>query len=948
MRSVISWFAENHVAANLLMLIILVAGAVIALDIKLEIFPETEMDKVRISVAYPGASPSEVEEGIIRRVEENVAGIEGIERIDSVAGEGLGSVTVEAMKGWDVKRLLDDVKSEVDRITTLPEEAEEPEVREVTRRTQVISIGFYGEVPESSLKHLVQKAKDDLTGIEGITQAELAAVRDSEIHVEIPEKNLRKYGLTLRSVADAVSRSSLDLPAGSVKAEEGEVLIRAKGRRYYAGEFRDIPVITRPDGTAVLLGEIAELRGGFEDVDMAARFQGKPAAIINVYRVADQSALEVAEKVRDYVEQARVGLPNGVDMDYYQDMSVILKSRIQLLTKNMFYGLILVSLLLGLFLNARLAFWVTLGIPISFAFGLMLLPYYGVSLNMISLFAFIMVLGIVVDDAIIVGENVFRRQEEGLGRLKASVEGSLQVGRPVIFSVLTTMVAFAPLLAVGGSMGKLMRDIPVVVILVLLGSLVESLLILPCHLARSRASGRRQKPKIMTRVLGWIVAKPYHKCVQFVMRWRYATVASGMAMLFIIFGLYASGKIQYTFFPKVEGDVLQCMITMPSGTPMERTEEVVEYVERSAEKMLSKEDEKRPDSASPLLEHTASVIGMQFGGHGGAGDSGGHLAHVIVQLLEAEERGISSAFLNDLWRRKVGEIPDAESLVFRSEIHSAGNPVEVHLSMDEHDLLPDAADELKAELESFSGVYDIADSFLPGKMEMQFDLKPEAAQLGLKLDDLARQVRSAFYGAEALRFQRDKNEVKVLVRYPEKERRSLGNVEQMRIRTPEGHEVPFSRVAEVKMERGYASIERARRQRVIKITADVDEDTTNANDVRNYLVDRILPEMKSRYPGLRYTIEGEGQEQKQVLGDVGKGFIVALFCIYALLAVPFRSFSQPFVVMFAIPFGMMGAVLGHMLLGYNITVMSLLGMVGLAGVVVNDSLILVHRINELR
>ncbi|MCF8111942.1 MAG: efflux RND transporter permease subunit [Desulfobacteraceae bacterium] len=948
MKSVIGWFAENHVAANLLMFIILVAGTVIALGIKLEIFPETELDKVRISVAYPGASPSEVEEGIVRRIEENVAGVEGIERIDSVAREGVGSITVEAMKGWDIKRLLDDVKSEVDRITTLPEEAEEPEVREVTRRVQVISVGFYGDVPEKSLKHLVQKAKDDLTGIEGITQVEFAAVRASEIHVEIPEKNLRKYGLTLRAVADAVSRSSLDLPAGSVEAQEGEVLIRAKGMRYYAGEFRDIPVITRPDGTAVVLDEIAELKEGFEDVDMAARFQGKPAAIINVYRVADQSALDVAKKVRDYVEQARAGLPHGVDMDYYQDMSVILKSRIQLLTKNMFYGLILVSLLLGLFLNARLAFWVTLGIPVSFAFGLMLLPHYGVSLNMISLFAFIMVLGIVVDDAIIVGENVFRRQEEGLGRLTASVEGSLQVGRPVIFSVLTTMVAFAPLLFVGGSMGKLMGDIPVVVILVLLGSLVESLLILPCHLARSRASGRRQKPKLMTRVLGWIVAKPYRRGVEFLLRWRYAAVASAMALLFIIFGLYAAGKIQYTFFPKVEGDVLQCMITMPSGTPIQRTEEVVEYVEKSAEKMLSQQDEKRPADAPPLLEHTASVIGMQLGGHGGVGDSGGHLAHVFVQLLEAEERGISSRFLNDKWRREVGEIPDAESLVFSSEIHSAGSPVEVHLSMDEHDLLLDAADELKAELERFSGVYDIADSFLPGKMEMQLDLKPEAAQLGLKLDDLARQVRSAFYGAEALRFQRDKDEVKVLVRYPGNERRSLGNVEQMRIRTPEGYEVPFSRVAEVRMERGYASIERARRQRVIKVTADVNEDITNANDVRSYLVEKILPQMESKYPGLRYKIEGEGQEQKQVLGDVGKGFIIALFCIYALLAVPFRSFSQPFVVMFAIPFGMVGAVLGHMLLGYNITVMSLLGMVGLAGVVVNDSLVLVYRINELR
>lgn len=949
MKTVMAWFAENHVAANLLMFFVLVAGIVVGTGIKLEIFPETELDKISITAAYPGASPSEVEEGVVRRIEENVAGIEGIKRIDSVAREGVGTVTIEVMSGWDIKKLLDDVKSEVDRITTFPEEAEEPEVREITRRIQVISVGVYGDASELTLKNVVQTVKDDLTNLPGITQAEVAAVRDNEIHIEISEQTLRKYGLTLGAVADAVARSSLDLPAGSVEAEEGEVLIRAKGRRYYAREYRDIPVITRPDGTRITVGQIATLKEGFADVDLAARFQAKPAAIINVYRVADQSALEVAKKVRDYVERARPGLPAGVGMEYYQDMSTILKSRIELLGKNMFFGLILVCLLLGAFLNARLAFWVTLGIPISFAFGLMLLPYYDVSLNMISLFAFIMVLGIVVDDAIIVGENVFRRQEEGLGALQAAIDGSYDVGRPVIFSVLTTMVAFAPLLAVGGTMGKLMRDIPIVVILVLLGSLMESLLVLPCHLSGGRSgSGKKApRPKRMSRVLNWIVAGPYRKTVTIAVQWRYATVAGGVAVLLLTFGLYAAGMVRYTFFPKVEGDVLQCMITMPSGTPMERTRQVVEQVERAARQMLAEQDAGRPEDAPPLLEHTASIIGAQFGNRGGVGDSGGHLAHVFVQLLEGEKREISSAVLNNLWRKRVGTVADAESLVFKSEIHSAGSPVEVHLSLDDHDLLLDAADELKAELEAFAGVFDITDSFMPGKMEMQLSLKPEAANLGLKLNDLARQVRHAFYGAEALRFQRDKNEVKVLVRYPDEERRSLGNVEQMRIRTPGGHEVPFSQVAEVKMERGYASIERAQRQRVIKVMADVNEKVTNANEVRQYLVNRYLPGLKNRYPGLRYSIEGEGEEQRQVLGDVQRGFIIALFCIYALLAVPFRSFSQPLVVMCAIPFGVVGAVLGHLLLGYNISMMSLLGMVGLAGVVVNDSLVLVHRVNEL-
>lgn len=947
MRTAVAWFADNHVAANLLMFFILLSGLAIGIGIKLEVFPDTQLDKISITVPYPGASPSEVEEGVVRRIEENVAGLEGIKRIDSVSREGTASVTIEVMRGWDNKKLLDEVKSQVDRITTLPAESEEPVVREVTRRIQVISVAVYGDVPEAALKHVAQTMKDELTNIEGVTLAELSAVRDNEIHIDVPEKTLREYGLTLGAVADAVARSSLDLPAGSVDAREGEVLIRTKGRRYYADQYRDVPVLTRPDGSRVTLGQIARLTEGFADVDLSARFQGKPAAIINVYRVADQSALDVAAKVRDHVRRIDPTLPHGISAQHYQDMSTILKSRIELLSKNMLLGLLLVSILLGVFLNVRLAFWVTLGIPISFAFGLMLLPQYDVSLNMISLFAFIMVLGIVVDDAIIVGENIFRQREQGVSRLKASVEGALEVGRPVIFSVLTTMVAFWPLLMVGGTMGKFMRHIPVVVILVLLGSLVESLFILPAHLARSKAAYKAgSRPKRMTRLLNRVIRGPYRKILAFCIRWRYATLAFGLAVLLLTAGLYSAGTIKFTFFPKVAGDVLECRITMPAGTPMHRTEEVVAQILEKAEALLAEKDRLRPDNAPSLLEHTASMIGAQFGRQ--ASDSGGHLAQIWIQLIAGEKREISSIELTQQWRKRVGQIPDAESITYKSEIHSAGNPVEVHLSLEEHDQLIAAAGELKTELEGFAGVFDINDSYLPGKMEMQLKLKPEAASLGLKLADLATQTRHAFYGAEAMRFQRDKNEIKVLVRYPDEERRSLANVEKMRIRTPDGSEVPFSKVAAVTMERGYTSIERAQRLRVIKVTADVNEKVTNANEVRQYLENQYLPKLENRFAGLRYTIEGEGQEQKEVLGDISKWFVIALFGIYALLAVPFKSFSQPFIVMAAIPFGIVGAVLGHLLMGFNLSFISLFGMVGLSGVVVNDSLVLIHRINALR
>ncbi len=954
MRKAVAWFAENHVAANLLMIFLLLAGALTGLTMKLEIFPETALDRINISMVYAGASPAEVEEAVIRRVEESVAGLAGIKRIDSVAREGFGTVTLEVMKGWDLKKLLDEVKAEVDRISTFPEEAEDPIVREVTRRSRVIYVAVYGDAPEKTIKHLTEKVKDDLTNLPGITLAELLGVRKGEILIEVSEESLRRYGLTLGRVAQIVQNASLDLPAGSVKTAGGEILLRTKGRRYSTEDYLDIAVITRADGSIVTLGQMAILKDGFEDVDLFARFQGKPAGMIQVYRVADQNALSVAATVKKYISETRPDLPAGIDIASFSDRSRILNSRLNLLLKNMGIGLVLVIILLGLLMNIRLAFWVTLGIPISFMAGMMFLPQFDVSINMISLFAYIMVLGIVVDDAIIIGENIFRQSEEGAAPLESAVEGALEVGRPVIFSVLTTVVAFWPLLLGGGFMGKMMRNIPIVIILVLLGSLVESLFILPAHMARSKGLVNSRGPgkkriKISARCLTWIIQKPYARLLDFCLHWRYATLASGVAVLMLALGIYQAGWIKFTFFPKVEGDTLRCLVTMPAGTPVERTEEIVTHLERTARETLKMMDKGRPAGAPPLFEYSVGLIGFQMSRRGGANSSGSHLAQIWIQLIEGEKRDIGAMRLTRMWRKKVGRsIPDAESIVYRSELHSAGNAIEINLSSDAHDTLLTAAEDLKNELKTYPGVFDIEDSFLPGKREMQLKLKPAAHSLGLTLSDLALQVRHAFYGAEALRLQRNKDEVKVLVRYPESERRSLGYVEEMRIRTADGHEVPFSQVAQVDMVQGYVSIERAQRKRVIKVTADVDESVANANEVRITLENRFLRQLKSRYPELRYSVEGEGKEQKESMGDVYRGFAIALFGIYALLAIPFKSFTQPFIVMAAIPFGFLGAFVGHLIMGLNISFLSLFGMVGLAGVVVNDSLVLIDATNRMR
>lgn len=956
MRGMIAWFARNHVAANLLMFFLLLAGTVTALSNKVEVMPESSLDRITIATEYPGAAPEEVEEAIIRRIEENVAGLAGIKRIDSVAREGYGTVTVEVMQGWNLKQLLDDVKGEVDRITTFPEEAEQPVIREVTRRTQVINVVLYGDAPEWTLKHLAEQLKDDLTNLPGITLADLFGVRSGEIHLEISEQALRRYGLTLGQVADKVRRGSLDLPAGTIKAEGGEVLVRTKGRRYHAQDYRDLAIITRPDGTTVTLGQIATLSDGFEDVDLFARFQGKPAAVIQVYRVADQNALTVAGTVKKFIDQIRSGLPHGVAITTYQDRSEILRSRIRLLLKNMTMGLVLVSLLLGIFLSVRLAFWVTLGIPVAFLTGMWLLPQFDVSINMISLFAFIMVLGIVVDDAIVIGENVFRKRELGLPRDEAAIEGTIEVGLPVIFSVLTTVAAFWPLMMGSGIIGKIMRHIPIVVILVLLGSLMESLLILPAHLARSRngsGTGRTgpRKTKFTARLLNRFIAGPYARFVDFCLHWRYATVAVGLAMLLLVLGLWFGGRIKFTFFPKVESDELICSLTMPAGTPVTRTRGIVSRIEKAAKQAMAEADQEQPAGTPPLFEYSISLIGTQMAGHGPAGggsQEGSNKAQVIVQLLEGERRKVSAVELASLWRNRVGPIPDAESITFQSEIFTAGNAIEVHLSLADHDELIRTSEQLKAELNGYPGVFDVSDSFLPGKEEMRLKLKPAARSLGLTLNDLALQVRHAFYGAEALRLQRDRDEVKVLVRYPEQERKSLGTIVDMRIRTADGLEVPFDEVAEVQTGNGYASIDRAQRRRVVKVSADVDETVGNANEIRKDLMNRFLPRLQQDHPGLRFTLEGEGKEQTESMADVMKGFIIALFCIYTLLAVPFKSFTQPFIVMTAIPFGIVGAVLGHLIMGLNLSILSVFGIVGLSGVVVNDSLVLVDAANRFR
>ncbi len=967
MTGPVAWFARNPVAANLLMAFLIVSGLIAALRVKREIFPEFATDTISVSVAYPGASPAEVEEGICIRIEEEVQGIEGVERLRSTAAEGTGTVLIETLQGADLSRVLDDVKSKVDAIDNFPVEAEEPVIRELTWRRQVLNVAISGELDERSLRRLGERVRDDIVGLDGVTQADLVAVRPYEVGIEVSESALRRHRLSFQEVADAVRRTSLDLPGGSVKTPAGEILLRAKGQAYVGRDFENIVVLTRADGTRVRVRDVANVRDGFAETDQFSRFDGKPCALVQVYRVGDQDALAISEAVHRYCAEASSRFPAGVRLTPWLDQAEILKSRQDLLVHNGIGGFLLVFLVLALFLRLDLAIWVSLGIPVSFLGALWLMPMLGVSVNMLTLFAFILVLGIVVDDAIVVSENVYSHIQRGKTGLLAAIEGTQEVSVPVTFAVLTTVAAFLPMLFVPGNTGPFWAVIPMIVIPTLGFSWLESKLILPAHLRhlKPRDPNRRgmlawwgRFQNVFASSLEQFAVRLYRPSLEFALRNRYLTTALAIALFALTIGLLAGGHVKFVFFPSVEGDNVVAALQMPQGTPVEETARVMRRIEAAA---LTLRDELASKSATtdgkPPIRHVLTSIGdqpyrkIQEEGGGklvATGFSAAHLGEVNIQLAPSETRSFTSDSVASRWRELVGPVFGASSLTFSSSLISVGADVDVRLAGQDLTELEAVSAELQAEIGRLPGVYDIADSFDAGKEELQLKIRPSAEALGLSMADLAGQVRQGFYGEEAQRIQRGRDDVKVMVRYPESERRSLTDVREMRVRTPSGDEVPFDTVADARLGRGYAAIQRTDRARTIDVTANVDEADQDVNKVTRELQQRILPRVLAAHPNVRWSFEGERREQQETLGGLMRGFLLAILLIFALMAVPFRSYLQPLIVMSVIPFGLIGAVVGHMVMGMDLSVLSLCGIVALAGVVVNDSLVLVDFVNRRR
>ncbi len=961
-KGIISWFTRNHVAANLLMITIMVVGFISALTIRKEFFPQVTLDSIRIQIPYLGAAPQEVEEGVCVKVEEAIQDIEGIKKIRSYSSEGSGTIIIEIETDYDVGTKLDEIKNRVDAISTFPAETEKPIIYEQKIEQEVLWMTVSGDMDERSLKELSKQIREEIitlnpASLEGdrpswkkmvmpysrVTQAQVRGDRGYEISIEISESTLREYGLTFSDVVAAVRKSSLDLPAGSIKTDGGEILLRTKGKAYYGPEFEEIVLMTQADGTRLHLRDVATVIDGFQDYNAMLEFDGESALAIQVFRVGDQNALDISRTIRRYIEVRSETLPEGVELNVWFDSSIALKGRLSLMLRNALLGGGLVFLALALFLRLKLAFWVMMGLPVCFlgTLWVMMMPFLDVSVNMITLFGFIVVLGIVVDDAIVIGENVFTVTRRDGHTTENVIKGAKEVATAATFGVLTTIVAFIPMLMIPGVDGKIWAQIGIVIILCLVFSLVESKLILPSHLARMKVNYNRTTHVgpvlwVQRKVgdgLDFVVKRFYQPWLKFAIAYRWVTLVGFVALIALSVGLVKSTKVPWQFFPNVPLDDVNVSLVMAEGTPSKVTHQAAFYLRDLAYEIDEKVKTTTTD-VNGIIDH---IMVLSFNENS---------ARIIVTLAPGETRETDTFEFINLWREEVGKIPGLNELEFQGGTGGGGNPINFQLVGNDFEQLDTVADRIKEKLGEYSGVFDIKDSFSTGKQEIRLEIKPEAEALGISLGDLARQTRYAFYGAEAQRIQRGKDEVRVMVRYPLNDRRNLNSLEKMRIRTPEGGTVPFESVAVAVLDKGYSTIRHIDRKRVVNVTADVDKAKIDANQIIKELQEEFIPDLLRRYPGVKYELEGESREQNEAMGALSRGMVLALFIIFALMAIPLSSYVKPLIIMSVIPFGIVGAIFGHWFMGMPLSVLSLCGIIALSGVVVNDSLLMVDFISK--
>lgn len=942
-------FAKNTVFANIILILIFMGGWLATRGMIKETYPEFSLDMITISVAYPGADPEEVEEGISRKIEEALEGVEGVKQYTTTSSENVGTALLEVKENYPVDEVLDRVRTKIEAISTFPKEAERPVIKEFIYKEPVVTLYVSGQMSERRLKQWAEDLKDEIKGIPAISQVELFGQKDYEISIELSEERLKQYNLTFTQVAEALRQSSLNLAGGTIRTREEEIRIRTLGRKYTGRELASIVVLAQPEGGSITLDRIADIKDGFSEDPMEATVNGDPALMILVSKTREEDSLTISKGIRDFVKAKQFTLPTGAHINILYDNTDILRSRIDLLVKNGIMGIIIVFILLWVFLNVRLSFWAGMGIPVAVAGGLMVLWAVGGTINMISLFGLIMVLGIVVDDAIVVGEAIYVQRQSGKPPLQSAVDGLAEVGFPVIAAVATTVVAFVPLLQVGGILGKFIAILPVVVISCLAVSLVECLLLLPAHIShlpdpetdRSKMGFFHRMNAMTSRSMEWFVETVYSPFLAKTLEYRYISLCTAISVLLVTLGLIRGGLIKFHVFPEIDGFVITSTVEFPDGTPASSTQKATRQIDDALLRLAAMV---KTRSGDPLIVDRLSLVGRTLAD---IPKYGAHMGAVQAVLLDSKNRGIHSKDLMVEWEKEVGAIPGATSLTFEGfSAGPPGDPIEVWIQGRDMNDISQASEQLMKRLKDFDGVFQVRSDFSVGKKEARLSLKPEARNLGLSLEDLASQVYSGFYGFEALRLQRGKDDIRVKVRYTAKERSRVSDLENMMIRTRNGREVPLLSVADINYCQGYSTITRTDGMRRVAVSAGVDSKKANANEIVAELSAHFFPELKKTFPRLRIAIQGEQKKARESLGSLKVSFPLAIIGIFVIIATMFRSYIQPFVILFTIPFGIIGAVVGHLIMGFDLSIMSVFGMVALTGVVVNDAIVLIERVNE--
>lgn len=944
---IVAWFAGNHAAANILMMLFIVGGLLSLSKMRTETFPAIDPRIITVTVPYPGATPYEIADSITNRVEESLLGIDGVKRIASTASESIGLVQVELQDFADADTIYNEVETAVNGLSDFPPaNAERPIIKKIKLTPNVLTLALHGDVSEETLKYWAETIENDLKALPGIALTSVRGIRDYQISIEVPEASLREFGLTLQDISRAIQSFSTDTPAGTIEANQGEISLRIQSRKYTGKEFETIPITTLPDGSILQLQDIGTVIDGLEDTNLISLFNGKPAAFIDVKRSESEDTLEIAGIAKNYLDQ--VELPKGLQLSLQKDETVNLNDRINLMLRNGILGFMLVFLVLLLFLDLKLAFWVSVAVPTSFLGGLMIIHFMGFSINMISLFALIVVLGIVVDDAIVTGESIFESQEQNPNDPNATLNGVKHVIAPVTVGVTTTMAAFAPLALSTGTLGQIIGFIPIVVIPILFISLIEAYFILPAHLSNPNRWNKgvvasiREKFNVGLRYFSDTILGP---STAFFIQWRYVTLAAFIGFAIITAAMLSSGTVRFIFFPNVEADEVSITVTMPTGTPFATTRDTILQIQDEATAYRQQVSNSGDDPFKSITVSIGATSRPSGPGSAGGSSSGSHVGEVKIQLVPSDFRAVSSKDVENNIRQRISHLPGIEELKFSSSLVGDDPDIEIELSHPDNDTLNLIADDLKASLTSIKGTTEVADSFKEGRTEYVFELTREGLAVGLTPQDLGQQLRAAFFGIEAQRFQRGQSELIVYVRYPKHERESLDALNQTRIRLANGTEVPLSSVAHIKQQNGYSVINTVNGRRVVSITSDINNDITTPTEVMEILNTDILPALKQKYTGLSYSFEGQSREQAEDLSSLGQNMLIALIIIYVLLGGQLRSYIQPIIIMTAIPFGVVGAIWGHFLFGADLTFISMFGIVALTGVVVNDSVVLMDYMN---